>query len=161
VLRTTGRTSGLRREAPLGYVILDGAVYVCAGFGHRTAWYRNLVANPRVEVVLPTLAFAGVAETVTDPTEWDRIYPAYARALGVISRLVLGDVSAADRARRDEIRQALPFVRIRATGLAAGPADPGGGMWAVIQGLWLLVLARLVVGLVRRLRRDNARRVLP
>ena len=160
VLGTTGRASGLRREAPLGYVILDGAVYVCAGFGHRTAWYRNLVADPRVEVILPTQAFAGIAETVTDPAEWDRVYPAYARALGVIGRLVLGDVAAADRARRDEIRSSLPLVRIRPTGLAPGPADPGGSMWVAIQGLWLLVLARLAIGAIRHLRRATARRVL-
>jgi deazaflavin-dependent oxidoreductase (nitroreductase family) len=152
VLRTTGRTSGLRREAPLGYVILDGAVYVCAGFGHRTAWYRNLIADRHVEVVLPSLAFAGVAETVTDRAEWDRVFPAYIRALGIVGRMTLGDVGTAGAARRDAIRSSLPLIRIRPTGLAPGPADPGGGIWVVVQMGWLIVLVRLLMGVGRRRR---------
>src|SRR4029079_4400610 len=77
MLRTTGRTTERRREAPLGYRILDGAFYCCAGFGRRTAWYRNLLADPRVEVLLPTIALAGTAETVTDEAEWARAFSAY------------------------------------------------------------------------------------
>jgi deazaflavin-dependent oxidoreductase (nitroreductase family) len=92
LLRTTGRRSGLSREAPLGYVIRDGSVYCCAGFGRRTSWYRNLLEQPRVEVVLPTIAISGLAEPVTDRAEWDRVFPAYVRALGLVGRLTLGDL---------------------------------------------------------------------
>lgn len=150
LLRTTGRRSGLAREAPLGYVIRDGSVYCCAGFGPRTAWYRNLVAEPRVEVILPTVAIAGLAEPVTDRAEWDRVFPAYARALGVIARLTLGDVASADAQRLDTLRAQLPLVRIRPTGLASGPADPGGRFWLVAQAVVLLVAARLVARVGRR-----------
>lgn len=152
VLRTTGRTSGLPREAPLGYVIHGGAVYCCAGFGHRTAWYRNLTADPRVEVVLPTLAFSGVAETVTDRSEWDGVFPAYVRALGLVGRFTVGDSSADDTERAELLWRSLPLVRIRATGLATGPADPGGGLWVVVQTIGLVVLVRLLMRAGRRLR---------
>lgn len=153
LLRTTGRRSGLPREAPLGYVIREGAVYCCAGFGRRTAWYRNLVADPRVEVILPTSAIAGLAETVTDPAEWSRVFPAYVRALGVIGRLALGDVNTADDDRLAAIRVQLPLVRIRPTGLASGPADPGGGLWIVVQTLATVVAIRSLVWAGRRFRR--------
>ena len=153
LLRTTGRRSGLPREAPLGYVIREGAVYCCAGFGRRTAWYRNLVADPRVEVILPTSAIAGLAETVTDPAEWGRIFPAYIRALGLIGRLTLGDVSTADDDRLAAIRTKLPLVRIRPTGLASGPADPGGGLWIVVQAVVTVVVIRSAVWAGRRIRR--------
>lgn len=152
VLRTTGRTSGQPREAPLGYVIHGGAVYCCAGFGSRTAWYRNLTADPRVEVVLPTLAFSGVAETVTDRSEWERVFPAYVRALGLIGRLTLGDLRTADPERVESVWRTLPLVRIRPTGVATGPADPGGGFWVVVQVVGLVVLVRLVMEVGRRLR---------
>jgi deazaflavin-dependent oxidoreductase (nitroreductase family) len=152
ILRTTGRTSGLPREAPLGYVIREGAVYVCAGFGRRTAWYRNLVADPHVEVVLPAVAFSGVAETVTDRAEWDRIYPAYIRALGVVGRLTLGDLRTVQPERLEAIRASLPLVRIRPTGLASGPSDPGGLLWVVVQGAMLVILVRLLLRGGRRLR---------
>lgn len=152
VLRTTGRTSGLPREAPLGYVIHGGAVYCCAGFGRRTAWYRNLTADPRVEVVLPTLAFSGVAETVTDRSEWDGVFPAYVRALGLVGRFTLGDSSANDPESAELLWRSLPLVRIRPTGLATGPADPGGSLWVVVQTIGLVVLVRLLMRAVRRLR---------
>jgi deazaflavin-dependent oxidoreductase (nitroreductase family) len=155
LLRTTGRRSGLPREAPLGYVIRDGSIYCCAGFGRPTAWYRNLVADPRVEVLLPTIAVAGLAETVTDPAEWSRIFPSYVRALGLIGRLVLGDVGAADDDRLASIRAMLPLVRIRPTGLASGPADPGGGLWMVVQAVSLLLIVRWAIragGRVRAVR---------
>jgi deazaflavin-dependent oxidoreductase (nitroreductase family) len=156
VLRTTGRTTGLRRDAPLGYVIVDGAVYCCAGFGRRTAWYRNLCADPRVEVLLPTIAVSGVAETVTDRSEWDRVFPRYVGALGVVGRLTVGDIGSADAARLDDLRRSLPLVRIRPTGLAGGPADPGGGLWIVVQALWLVALGRILMSVGRRIRRRSS-----
>ena len=152
VLRTRGRTSGLWREAPLGYLILDGHVYCCAGFGYRTNWLRNLKADPRVEVLLPTLAVTGIAEEITDPAEWSRGMRALLASLGVISRAMIGDVR---RATDDELRTmagGIPLVRIRVTGLGAGPFDPGGQGWilpAAVSGLWLLGWAR------RRLRRPR------
>jgi deazaflavin-dependent oxidoreductase (nitroreductase family) len=152
MLRTTGRTTGKRREAPLGYAILDGAVYCCAGFGRRTAWYQNLVADPRVEVLLPTIALAGTAETVTDEAEWARAFSAYWRAVGVVGRWTLGDVERASPERLTRLRAELPLVRIRPTGIAAGPADPGGAQWAVVQLAWLVAVIAIVRGAARRVR---------
>jgi hypothetical protein len=134
-------------------VIREGAVYCCAGFGRRTAWYRNLVADPRVEVILPTSAIAGLAETVTDEDEWGRVFPEYVRALGLIGRLTLGDVRTADEARLITIRAQLPLVRIRPTGLASGPADPGGGLWIVVQTLASVVVIRSAIWAGRRIGR--------
>ena len=136
LLRTTGNRTGLRREAVVGYVLLDGAAYCSAGFGVRTAWYRNLLAEPRVEIVLPAGGFAGVAEPVTDPAELERGWRALIGALGVLGRLFVcrpdapAEVLAARTAN-------LPLVRIRTTGLAPGPADPGGAAWVVPTALGL------------------------
>jgi len=154
LLRTTGRASGLRREAPLGYVIRDGAIYCCAGFGTATHWYRNLLADPRVEVILPSgQALEGRATPVTDRETWERVWPDYIRSLGVVGRLTLGDPDRVTPQRADDIRERLPLVKIDPTGLAAGPADPGGLDWIVVQGgaavasVWLL---RRLVGRMRR-----------
>jgi deazaflavin-dependent oxidoreductase (nitroreductase family) len=131
VLRTRGRTSGLWREAPLGYLVLDGHVYCCAGFGHRTQWLRNIKADPRVEVLLPTLAVAGEAEEVTDPQEWARGMRALLASLGIISRAALGDVRRTSDEGLRAMAGGLPLVRIRVTGLGVGPFDPGGRGWVV------------------------------
>jgi deazaflavin-dependent oxidoreductase (nitroreductase family) len=66
VLTTVGRTSGLPRQTPLNYAIVDGRVYCTAGFGSLSDWYRNIRANPMVELWLPDGWWAGVADEVTD-----------------------------------------------------------------------------------------------
>ena len=141
LLRTRGRKSGLMREAPLGYLVRDGAIYCVAGFGASAAWHRNILADPHVECVLPAVSVSGLAEVVTDPVEWAAVYPALVASLGIVGRITLGDVqrlSPDDLARQ---RDAFPLVRIRPTGLAPGAFDPGGLGWvpAFAIGTWLTV----------------------
>lgn len=148
LLRTTGRRTGRKREVALGYAILDGALYCSAGFGPRTQWYRNLLADSRVEVVLPGAAFAGLAEVVTDSAELDRAWRALIRSLGVLGRTFVCSPDASP----DELiaRTAnLPLVRIRSVGLAGGPADPGGWLWAALTVAGLAFL----IGRIRHARR--------
>lgn len=152
VLRTRGRTSGLWREAPLGYLILDGHVYCCAGFGYRTHWLRNIQADPRVEVLLPTLAVTGVAEEVTDPAEWSRGMRALLASLGIISRAMIGDVRRASDEGLQEMAGGLPLIRIRVTGLGVGPFDPGGRGWVVPTLLSVAWLGNRLRGRRRRSR---------
>ena len=145
LLRTTGRTSGRTREVALGYAILDGAVYCSAGFGPRTQWYRNLLVDPRVEVVLPGAAFAGVAEPVTDPVELDRAWRALIRALGVLGTAFVcaPGVASAELAAKTAN---LPLVRIRPVGIASGPADPGGWLWVTLTVAGIAWLAGRIHG---------------
>jgi deazaflavin-dependent oxidoreductase (nitroreductase family) len=150
LLRTTGRLTGRPREVALGYAILDGAVYCSAGFGPRTHWYRNLLEEPRVEVVLPGGAFAGVAEAVADPVELDRAWRALIRSLGVLGRaFVCGPDAPPDELLAKTAN--LPLVRIRPVGIAGGPADPGGWLWATVTVVGLAWL----VGRVRRRKADE------
>lgn len=140
LLRTTGRRTGRTREVALGYAIHDGAVYCAAGFGARTQWYRNLIVEPRVEMILPGLAVAGVAETVTDADELDRAWRVLIRSLGMLGRTFV----CGPDARPEELKARtanLPLVRIRPIGLAGGPADPGGRLWVPLTVVGLAWLA--------------------
>ena len=89
---------------------------------------------------------------VTDPDERVRAGRALTAALGVIGMASLGvnprTASDEELSRRTG---GLPLVRIRPTGIAAGPLDPGGRAWIAYQvvALWaswraLAMLARLV-----------------
>lgn len=69
ILTTRGRRTGLARRTPLNYAPCTGGLYCVAGFGERTDWYRNLLANPDVEVWLPDGAWTGKAEVVSEPEE--------------------------------------------------------------------------------------------
>ena len=157
ILRTTGRKSGVRREIPLGYALLDGDVYCVAGFGRETQWFRNILADPSVEVVLPLGAIRGIASEVTDEGEWSRAFRALMTSMGIIGRATAGDVRGVPDDRLREMGLGLPVVRIRPTGIGSGPADPGGLMWVPVQvgaallTAWMGAKAiRLVARLARR-----------
>jgi deazaflavin-dependent oxidoreductase (nitroreductase family) len=154
LLRTRGRRSGLVREAPLGYVIDDGMVLCVAGYGETTPWYRNLLDEPRVEVILPARTIVGCrvirgrAEPVVDDAEWLRGYRALISSFGIVGRLVAGDPSRVDDPTLLATSRALPVVRITPDDPAdrpvAGPYDPGGNGWFVT--VLVPTLAGLLLG---------------
>ena len=155
LLRAKGRKSGLVRETPLSYLIADGSIWVLAGFGPRTDWYRNLLAEPAVEVMLPGRLVHGRASEVRSLEVRRRIVPAISRATGLPS--FLGGFNPW-RATDEDIIAALsfvPLIRIDANEgwLDAGGDDPGGKAWIwrqlVVLGVTLLV-ARAMRRLVRR-----------
>lgn len=53
VIKHIGRRSGKDYCTPVNYASVNGEIYCVAGFGQIADWYRNLIANPRVEVWLP------------------------------------------------------------------------------------------------------------
>ena len=67
LLTTTGRKTKLRRVTPLQYEQIDGDFYVAAGSGPSSDWFRNIVADPCVEVAVKSRRFQGHAEPITDP----------------------------------------------------------------------------------------------
>jgi deazaflavin-dependent oxidoreductase (nitroreductase family) len=68
VLTTTGRRSGRQRCCGLNYARDGQTVYVASGFG-RTDWYRNLLADPQVEVRIGAARWRAEARAVTLPSE--------------------------------------------------------------------------------------------
>lgn len=87
LLTTTGRRSGEPRVAPLLY-LEDGDLVVTVaskgGMSHHPLWYRNLVANPAVEVTIGGTTRPMTARTATAEEKesyWPRLtamYPDYA-----------------------------------------------------------------------------------
>lgn len=144
ILRTRGRRTGRPRHAGLDYVIDGGSVYCLAGFGRDTHWFRNLLADPHVEVMLPGRTLAGTAEEVTDLDERARVVPRIIRASGVPGFMIGCNPWTAPDERIVELLAGIPLVRIRPTGIAPGPADPGGRLWVVKVLLAVLLVRRLL-----------------
>ncbi len=150
LLRTRGRKSGVMRDAPLGYLVSGEHIYAMAGFGPRTHWFQNIKADPHVEVLLPDRSISGFAEEVTDANELRTVLPALARTMApLVTALGFGNPRRQSDAEIAASLAEFPLVRIRQTGLAAGPNDPGGWGWvvpnavaAVALALWLRSVAR-------------------
>ena len=150
LLRTRGRRSGLVREAPLGYVVHDGAIYVCAGFGQGTAWLANLRADPSVEVILPGARIRATAREVTDRAEYDVALRELIRALGIIGAATVPAALDPRAAIPDAWFATLPLVRLQPVGMLAGPWDPGGRGWIGIALVDAALLALIFCCLRRR-----------
>ena len=149
LLRTRGRRTGRLREAPLGYVIRDGAVWCVAGYGETTPWYRNLLDAPTVEVILPTRRFRAIATPVEDATEWSVAFRDLIRSFAFIGLAIVGDVSGLSDEHLHERYAALPIVRITPLDgrpVRPGPFDPGGWGWLLPLGGSLLVLGLALRG---------------
>ena len=119
------------------------------GGRRKSDWFRNLLAHPEVEIILPGGALFARAEEVSDAAE--RL---------TVARQVLLNAGFAgffegynprtisDAALAEKISD-LPVTRFTPLGLANGPFDPGG--WGWIWGI-LLTLAG-IFGLKARRRR--------
>jgi deazaflavin-dependent oxidoreductase (nitroreductase family) len=53
VIRHRGRRSGREYLTPVNYALVENEIYCTAGFGPGTDWYRNVLADPLVQLWLP------------------------------------------------------------------------------------------------------------
>ena len=129
VLTHTGRKSGLKRRTPLNYALLEGEVYCTAGFGAGADWYRNILADPQVEVWLPEGWYAGVAEDISDDP--DRLF--YMRQVligsGFAARLAGIDPQKMSNEELAPLTQSYRLVRIRLVAPRTGAGGPGDLVW--------------------------------
>ena len=146
VLVHRGRKSGLLRRTPINYVVVDDQIYCTAAFGQRADWYRNVLANPTVQVWLPDGWYAGEAEEVPlddlrrlDLMRQVLIASGFAAPLfaGINPKTISDDKLA-------EISASYRLIRIYPSGACTGPGGPGDLAWiwplssAVLLGLLLL-----------------------
>ena len=158
LLRTTGRTTGLIREAPLGYTVINGRVVVVAGYGRDAHWFRNAKANPEVEVLLPGALIAGRADEITEPDERRATFRTLIKSMGVVGRLTLGDIRGQSDPEVDVLAEAFPILAITPTAIRTGPFDPGGIGTRINTALAVLLTAAGLAAAVRRRRVRGRRR---
>jgi len=128
VLVHKGRKSGLVRRTPLNFAEVDGELYVTAGFGATADWYRNVRADPRVEIWLPDGWWTAEAQDVSDDAHRRDLMRAVlvgsgfaAYAFGVSPRL--------PDERVDELTAKYRLLRLHRTGPCTGPGGPGDLSW--------------------------------
>lgn len=129
VIAHRGRKTGRPRRVPVNYALVDGELFCLAGFGALSDWYRNLMADPRVEVWLPDGWWAGVAEDI----------PASERRLPLLRQVLIGSgvvtyLAGIDPVKlSDESLEALTasyrLLHIRRTEARTGPGGPGELVW--------------------------------
>jgi deazaflavin-dependent oxidoreductase (nitroreductase family) len=142
VLTNTGWKSGLRRRTPLNYAIVDGEVYITAGFGKVAHWYRNVQANPAVEVWLPDGWWAGLAEDVTDSENYMDLMRQVLIGSGIVAPMFGLHPKTMPDAELVALTEGYRLIHIRRTEARTGPDGPGELAWVWPVMTLVLLLRR-------------------
>jgi len=148
VITHVGRKSGFRRRTPVNYTIDKGEIYCTAGFGAASDWYRNIIANPEIEVWLPGGWWYGLAEDISDSDD----------RLSIMRKVLIGSGFAAYAAGINphkisdqelaQVTASYRLVHIHRTAARTGPDGPGDLAW-----VWPLATF-ILLPLVLKRRRD-------
>jgi deazaflavin-dependent oxidoreductase (nitroreductase family) len=144
VMKTIGRKSGQTYYTPVNYAIHKGNVYCISG-GRRTSdWFRNLLATPEIEIILPGGAIFAHAQEINDADE-----------KRIVARQVLINAGFAgffegynprrisDAELQEKISD-LPMLRFQPLGIGSGAVDPTGWAWILTTLVTILIIVFLI-----------------
>lgn len=77
VITTTGRRTGKARRKCVRAIRRGDKAYLVSIGGDRTAWFRNIQANPNVRLRIRSGRFGGVARTLRDQAEREEAMTAF------------------------------------------------------------------------------------
>lgn len=129
VLTHKGRKTGVWRRTPVNYARIGDNLYCTAGFGRHTDWYRNILANPGVEVWLPDSWWAGVAEDISDDKERIPLLREVLIASGFAAPMFGVDPRVMEDEEFSVATSDYRLMRIRLTQPLSGPGSPGDLAW--------------------------------
>ncbi len=138
VLKTIGRKSGRLRYAPGNYALHEGKIYCVSGGRKSSDWYKNLLAHPQVEIILPSGAVYASMQDVSDPQlrlilmRQILINAGFAGFFEGFNPRRIDDESLMRRTEE------IPLLCFTPLGLGSGAWDAGGWAWVLPVGLTLL-----------------------
>ncbi len=110
VITTTGRKSGKSFSTPVGY-LRDGDAVLAFNLGGSSNWYKNVLQNPEVTLVIQGKSQRMRGAPVTDPAEIARVINLYCQEQPDIVKRFWGFDPAAGQADRLKGAEHLRFVR--------------------------------------------------
>ena len=139
VINHTGRKSGQPRQSPVNYAIVDGEVYCTAGFGKGSDWYRNIVANPNVEIWMPEGWWKGIAEDVTDSRKRVPLMRQVLIGSGIVAPAFGVDPKTMPDEALDTATREYRLIHIHRTAACTGRGGPGDLAWVWPVATFLLL----------------------
>ncbi len=144
VLHHVGRKSGLKRQTPVNYAEVDDHIYVTAGFGAGSQWYKNIMAAPHIEIWMSDGWFEADAEDVTDSVDRLSLMRAVLIGSGFASRMAGIDPHTISDADLEAATTDYRLLRLRRGARLTGKGSAGDlvWMWAVLAAAVALVILK-------------------
>jgi len=146
VIKLIGRKSGKVYFTPVNYAIWQGSVYCISGGRQTSDWYKNLLAHPEVELILPGGAIFARAEEIDEPETRRMVIRQILKNAGFAgffegyNPFTISDEELLQKSAD------LPLLRFQPLGLGNGASDMGGWAWVWV---WLAFLALILWWLVK------------
>jgi deazaflavin-dependent oxidoreductase (nitroreductase family) len=138
VITHIGRKTGLRRQTPANYAVIDGEIYCTAAFGAHSDWYLNTLKNPNVEVWLPDGWWVGVVEDVSDHENRTQIMREVIISSG-FAAYTFGINPQCPDEKLEKVTHNYRLIRIRRTEARTGKGGPGDLAWVWPLATFLLL----------------------
>jgi hypothetical protein len=128
---------------------MDVKLLVCKfiwddGFGSISDWYRNILANPRVEIWLPRGWWRGVVEDISQDPRRIPLLREVIIASGVVGPMMGVNPPKMSDAEFDRVTSSYRLLRVRLQERLSGPGGPGDLAWVWLP-LALIVALSVVV----------------
>jgi deazaflavin-dependent oxidoreductase (nitroreductase family) len=146
VMKPRGRKSGKIRYAPVNYAIHQGQVYCISGGRQTSDWYKNLLAHPEVELILPGGALFARVEEVSDADMRRVVIRQILQNAGFAGFFEGYNPFTITDTELQEKSADLPLLRFTPVGLGNGASDAGGWAWIWV---WLVTLALIIWRVVK------------
>jgi len=145
VMKVIGRKTGRVYFTPVNYAIHKGDVYCISGGRATSDWFRNLLANPDVDLMLPVGSIHAHVEEDADPKQKLVITPQILKNAGFAGFFEgYNPFTITDDELARKIED-LPLLRFHPLGLGSGPSDAGGWAW-----IWAFVVTIILILLLLR-----------
>jgi deazaflavin-dependent oxidoreductase (nitroreductase family) len=145
VMKVIGRKTGKVRLTPVNYAIHKGDVYCISGGRTTSDWFRNLLANPEVDLIMPGGSIHAQVEEATDPEQKLIITRQILKNAGFAGFFEGYNPFTITDAELTQKIEDLPLLRFHPLGLGSGPSDAGGWAW-----IWTLVITVILIVLLVR-----------
>lgn len=152
VLTHKGRKSAKVYHTPVNYTEIGGDLFCTAGFGAKSDWYLNILADPNVEVWLPDGWYAGLAEDISFDENRLAILRQVLVASGFAASLFAGiDVATMTNQEIGTLTADYRLVRVRRIAERTGDGGPG-------EYAWIWHITTLIMGILYLLERGRKRK---
>ena len=148
VITHFGRISGKKYQTPVNFAIVNGEIYCTAGFGKVADWYRNIIANPMVEIWLPQGWWTGKARDVSEEEDSLEIMRAVIKASGFAGPMFGVNADQLDDKSLSKLTKNYRLIQIQREEACTGPGGPADLHW-----IWQISTFFLLSVLLRRRRR--------
>jgi hypothetical protein len=145
VMKAIGRKTGKVHLTPVNYAIHKGNFFCISGGRKTSDWYKNLLTNPDIEVILPGGCVYTHMEEASDSNERLIIIRQILKNAGFAGFFEGYNPFTISDAELTEKTADMPLLRFTPLGLGSGPSDAGGWAW-----IWAFVITVILIVLLVR-----------